>query len=191
MTVVAFLKEIASSYKRYFLITVLLLQVEVVLMTFVAFSVAPIFDVLMHPDLENVSSTTQKFVGYVEMYGLPANLATFFAIFVILHIIKSVFTILITNFLAKLKYSILNNLLVCSFQDFFKAGWNFFATTSDKDVPVWSFYLLPDEVLSKSHQGAGEDWLCKISNPDAKRMILTEINIRVLESQLLSPSRLL
>ena len=65
-----------------------------------------------------------------------------------------------------------------------------FATTSDKDVPVWSFYLLPDEVLSKSHQG-GEDWLCKISNPDAKRMILTEINIMVLESQLLSPSRLL
>ena len=55
-------------------------------------------------------------------------------IFLIFQALKSIFTVLITKQLAKIKYGVLGNLLLLTYDEFFQTKWSFFAESGQGKI---------------------------------------------------------
>ncbi|MFH2204188.1 MAG: ABC transporter ATP-binding protein [Elusimicrobiota bacterium] len=92
------------------------------------FSVAPVVDLLIHPELEGASPLTVSLVGILERVGLSATLATVLGVFVVFSLFKSLFQLFARHLILRAKYAVQQDLIVGTFHDFFHARWHFFAS---------------------------------------------------------------
>ena len=123
-----FIHEIFKKFPRLFIVTVLLVVIVGVLEASSLLTVGPLVDLLIHPDLQNISPFTQKIVRIIEFFGIPVMLSNYLVIFVIFIIISSAFRILARRAILKTQYAVLRNLMVGTFEDFFNARWFFFSS---------------------------------------------------------------
>jgi len=93
------------------------------------FSIAPIVDFLIKPDLQNASHITLRAVTLLASIGIPATLWGFLIVFLALNIMKSGFQIFAMNLMVRTKYSVHRDIMLGTFEDFFAARWYFFSSS--------------------------------------------------------------
>ncbi len=102
------------------------------LVTFVemvsVFSMVPLIDIFLHPDLNEISAITRKFVKLMEFVGFMPNQINFAIIFLVAISFKSVLLVFARYTILQTKYAILRSLISETFSSFFSARWRFFSS---------------------------------------------------------------
>ena len=91
------------------------------------FSLAPIIDYLLHTSPEATSPLTQRTAAALTAVGYPVNIWSLFLLFIAFLLAKSVFQILVHRSTLLIKYAVVKDLTMGSFEDFFRARWAFFS----------------------------------------------------------------
>jgi ABC-type multidrug transport system fused ATPase/permease subunit len=91
-------------------------------------SIAPIVDFLLNPDLEDMSSLTQKLVTWIESVGVPVTLINLCLVFVALNTVKALLATTVTHSMLKIKYAMQREIVCGTFARFFRARWFFFSS---------------------------------------------------------------
>ena len=95
------------------------------------FSIVPVIDTFLHPDLGgDISDVTKKFIRCMELAGVTITKINFLIILLIFIIFQSVFIIFTRYLLQQTKYSVLRNLITETYNSFFNARWHFFSNTN-------------------------------------------------------------
>lgn len=123
-----FMRDIFRRFPLMFLASTLLLTLLNLIEAAAIFTIVPIVDLFTKPDLKGISFITQKAIDFMHYLKLPVSLISFLAIFVLFNILVSVLQILFRHFTLKAKYSVLRELMLGTFNDFFHAKWYFFSS---------------------------------------------------------------
>ena len=75
------------------------------------FSMVPLIDIFLHPDLNEISTLTRKFVGLMESIGLAPSKINFVIIFLVFISFKSLFLVLASYSILQTKFTILRSLI--------------------------------------------------------------------------------
>ncbi len=124
--------------------TVLLLFVSLLEMC-ALFTVAPLMDFLTNPDLQNISPLTARIMSIMENVGLPTTLGSYLILFLIFVVLSSGFRIFARYSILKIKYTVLQDLMLGTFEDFFNARWYFF--TSEQEGKLLNTFIRETNVI--------------------------------------------
>lgn len=128
MKVIIFIRDIFRKYPGLLAMNTAL----VILVSFVEacslFTVGPLVDFLIHPDLQGVSSLTERVMSVMSFVGLPLTQTSYLIIFVVFIILSSGFRIFARYSILKTKYVVLRELMCGTFEDFFCSRWYFFSS---------------------------------------------------------------
>lgn len=91
-------------------------------------AISPIVDLFIHPDLQGISPLTSKAIEIVKFFGMPVTLGSWLSVFVIFIFLSGIFRIVTTYLMLKTKYSVLRDIMLGTFEDFFNARWYFFSS---------------------------------------------------------------
>lgn len=91
-------------------------------------TISPVVDFLIHPDLEGISPLTDKAIGILGFFGLPATLTGWLFIFAVFVILSSAFQIFAKYAILKTTYAVMRDMMLGTFEDFFNARWHFFSS---------------------------------------------------------------
>ncbi len=129
MRVFKFIKEI---FKKFPLLlttnTGLLIGVNI-LGACSLFTISPVVDFFLHPDLKGASPLTLKAMGFLESLGLPVSLKSWLLIFISLVALASLLMVLARYLILRTKYAVLGDTMAGAFGDFFNARWFFFSSS--------------------------------------------------------------
>lgn len=129
-----FIQDIFRKFPFLFISNVLLLVVESLIGVAAIFTVAPVIDFFINPDLQSTSAITRRAAVLIESIGLPVTLGSFLAVFLSLQLLKNCFAIFTRHFLLRTKYGVLRDLMVGTFEDFFNARWLFFSSSKQGTI---------------------------------------------------------
>ncbi|NQT23178.1 MAG: ABC transporter ATP-binding protein, partial [Candidatus Omnitrophica bacterium] len=122
---------IRSIFRKY----PLLLIFSAVLVIFVSaieacslFTIGPLVDLLVHPNLQNISPLTDKIMKIAESFGIPLKLTNYLLLFVAFIILSSIMRILLRNWIVRTKFVVIRDIMIGTFKDFFNAKWYFFSS---------------------------------------------------------------
>lgn len=92
------------------------------------FTIAPVVDILIHPDLQGISPLTQKAVAVMAFIGFPVTLFSCLAVFFSFITLSSLFYVFARYSIFRTKYAVLRELILGTFDDFFASRWYFFSS---------------------------------------------------------------
>lgn len=130
MKVLGFIHKIFKQYPRLLILSSILLVSVSFFSTFSLFTISPIVDFLIHPDLQGISPLTTKAIHIMELLGLPITLWSWLIILVLLISLSVVFQVFAHYTVLKMKYAVLRDMMVGALKDFFDARWHFFSSSS-------------------------------------------------------------
>lgn len=130
MKAIIFIQEILKKFPFLVIANIVLLVLMSVFGICSLFTVSPIVDFLIHPDLAGISPLTAKAIEAFRFFGLAATLGNWLTVFIIFMTLSSLFHIFAGNLLLKTKYTVLRDIMLGMFKDFFNTRWHFF--TSEK-----------------------------------------------------------
>lgn len=93
-------------------------------------SIAPIIDTILHPDMEQVSLLTSRFVKLTTQLHLPTSTTTFVLIFLSFILLKNMFFVFARYAILKIKYALAKSITKATFEDIFRARWLFFSQSA-------------------------------------------------------------
>lgn len=93
------------------------------------FTIAPVVDILIHPDLKGISPLTQKAIATLGFLGLPITLTSCLLVFLSFITLSSIFYVFARYTIFKTKYAVLRELILGTFEDFFSSRWYFFSSS--------------------------------------------------------------
>lgn len=128
MKALIFIWNIFKKFPGLLISNTLLLVAVSLLGTFSLFTISPLIDLLINPDLHNISPLTQKLVNILKSLGLPATLNTFLVIFLVFVSLSCLFEVFSRQSILKTKYAVLRDIMLGTFEDFFNARWYFFSS---------------------------------------------------------------
>ena len=128
MKAVALAIEIFRKHPLLFIGNVLLMVCTGLIGTASIFSIAPVIDLLIHSDPEQVSVLTKRITSILEYIGVPAGLTTFLLIFLAINVLKNGFTVGAEYLIVRTRFTLVRGLFVGAFDDFFNARWLFFSS---------------------------------------------------------------
>jgi ATP-binding cassette subfamily B protein len=99
------------------------------------FSFIPLVDILLNQDPMYQSGVTRFFGDIFLKYGLPVNVFSFGALFLVVTLLKSIFLLFEGFIRNKLIFKIIKDLTMDQFSSFLNASWRFY---SDKDFGLIS-----------------------------------------------------
>jgi ATP-binding cassette subfamily B protein len=91
-------------------------------------SITPVVDILIHPTLQDVSHITRRILDMMAGINIPISIGSLLLVFIIFNIVRSLLMIISNFFIVKTKYALLRNIILGTFEDFFKARWYFFSS---------------------------------------------------------------
>ena len=92
------------------------------------FTVSPLVDFFLHPDLKGISPLTEKAIGILEFFRLPVTLWSWLIVFMVFVVLTSIVLVIAKYSILKTKYAVLKSIMVETFEDFFNARWYFFSS---------------------------------------------------------------
>lgn len=96
---------------------------------FTLFSLSPIIDIFLHPDMKGLSPLTLKVTGIMKACGLPVTLTGLILVFIIFASLSCILQVISMTFTLRMKYAITVDSTIDSFEDFFSARWFFFSSS--------------------------------------------------------------
>lgn len=130
MKVLSLFNYLFKRFPFYLTGIVVLLVVSSLLEGLTIFSLAPIVDYLIDPDLKAASPFTNKIAIGMQSAGVPFTLGNLLAVMFVLSLLTSVFSIITANIIIRTKYVVMSDLILGSFKSFFSARWQFFSSSS-------------------------------------------------------------
>lgn len=134
MKVFIFIRDLFRKFPFLLAGNTLLLVVQNLIEITSIFTVAPIIDFFINPDLENASPITRQAAAVMRSIGLPVTLGGFLAVFLAFQLLKNAFSVFATHCLLRTKYAVLRDLMVGTFEDFFRARWLFFSSSKQGTI---------------------------------------------------------
>lgn len=123
-----FIYNIFKKFPILFTSSILLLSVANLLDAASIFSLVVVVDLFVNPNLSGASLISKHIVAFVRSIGIPATLGWVISIFLIFNVLKIGFQILAQYSILRTKYSVLRNIMLETFNDFFSARWHFFSS---------------------------------------------------------------
>ena len=130
MNLITFMRYILRKFPILFGVNILLSTLASAMEVIGIFTLIPVADFLIRPDLSSASFITQKAAGFISSVGIPVSLATFVLIFLLVNLLAGAFQLLIRYLLLKTKYLVIREMIIGSFEDFFNARWYFFSSNN-------------------------------------------------------------
>jgi len=128
MKALIFIRDIFKKYP-------LLLTASTVLVIFVSlieacslFTIGPLIDFLIHPDMQNMSPLTHKVMDVMGYFGISLGIRSYLLIFAMFIILSSSLRILARYWILKAQFTMLLNLVTETFKTFFHTRWYFFSS---------------------------------------------------------------
>lgn len=90
-------------------------------------TLAPVADIFIHSGADAYGAITQKAMAAVRSLGITPSLTIFIALFLIFNILGSALQVLGRNLTLRIRFRVVRDILVGSFDDFFRADWHFFS----------------------------------------------------------------
>ena len=130
MTLNVFIREMFQQFPRQVIRNLLLLVLVNVLSVASIFTMAPVVDFLVDPDLENASTLTLRIVELLKSANVPVTLLSLLALMLGFQILRSGCFIVAMYSILVTKYEVLRELMVGVFRDFLRARWLFFSSST-------------------------------------------------------------
>ena len=128
MKALIFIREIFRKFPLLLIANTMLLVVVSLFAACSLFTISPVVDFLIHPDLQGISPLTQKAIDILGFFGLSATLENWLIIFVGFVALSSAFLVFARHSILKTKYAVLRDIMLGTFEDFFNARWHFFSS---------------------------------------------------------------
>jgi len=96
--------------------------------------IAPIFDLLVHPDLQNISSITKQIIKFMGDIGFTVSLSRLLVIFILINVIRSFMYVASDYFLLDIKFALLRKIFLETYEEFFQAKWYFFSSKKQGEL---------------------------------------------------------
>lgn len=128
MKSLSFIAEISRKFPLYVLLNVCLITLEGVLDVVSIFTIAPVIDFFLHPDLNGISAITRKLMEWMDMAGITPTKLSFVLVFLAVNLLQGGIVFLVKYSLLLTKYAINRNLLNELYAAFFGARWHFFSS---------------------------------------------------------------
>lgn len=129
MKAAIFIYEIFKKFPFLLIVNTILLVAVSLFGVFSLFTISPIVDLFIHPDLQGISPLTAKAAGILEFFGLPVTLGSWLIVFVAFVALGSAFQVFARYSILKTKYAVLRDIMLGTFDDFFNAHWQFFCSS--------------------------------------------------------------
>jgi ABC-type multidrug transport system fused ATPase/permease subunit len=129
MKIIVFFRYIFTNFSRLITLNILILIVAGILDSTAILSLTPVIDVLVNTDVEKMSTITRKIIAFLGTIGVSASLTNLLLIFILFNTIRSFLIIFSRYFILNTKYALLRNIILGTFDDFFKARWFFFSNS--------------------------------------------------------------
>jgi ABC-type multidrug transport system fused ATPase/permease subunit len=129
------LLEIIKSNFTRFCFVLFLMVLSAAIQSTAVFSFIPLVDILLNQDPMYQSGVTRFFGDIFLKYGLPVNVFSFGALFLVVTLLKSIFLLFEGFIRNKLIFKIIKDLTMDQFSSFLNASWRFY---SDKDFGLIS-----------------------------------------------------
>lgn len=129
MKIFTFAKNIFKQFPLLILFNISILIFSGLLEVTSILSLAPVVDLLINPDMQNVSPITKEVIKFVEKLGISVTLSKLLLLFFLFNLTKSMIYILFTSLTIRIRYNVLRYFMLGTFQDFFKAKWLFFSSS--------------------------------------------------------------
>lgn len=114
-------------YGRLLSANVLVLLVMGLLDAASILSVAPVMDTLLNPDPARASAVTRAFTSGLAALGLPTGLLSLLACFLAFNTLSAGAYVAMRHLILRVKYAVTRDLILGTFDDFFRARWQFFS----------------------------------------------------------------
>ena len=128
MKFIIFIKEIFKKFPLLLMVNTVALIAVSLFGACSLFTISPVVDFIVHPDLKGVSPLTEKAVDILNFFGLKASLTNWLYIFIFFIILSAIFQIFARYLILKAKYAMLRDIVLGTFKDFFNAKWYFFSS---------------------------------------------------------------
>jgi len=128
MKALIFIREIFRKFPLLLIANTMLLVVVSLFAACSLFTISPVVDFLIHPDLQGISPLTQKAIDILGFFGLSATLGNWLIIFVGFVTLSSAFLVFARYSILKTKYAVVRDIMLGTFEDFFNARWHFFSS---------------------------------------------------------------
>jgi ABC-type multidrug transport system fused ATPase/permease subunit len=124
--VITFFREMFRQYPVLLTATSVCLLLVGLMDAAAIFSLAPVVDVILHPDLKVEGSVTRKVINLLSSIGVPITLAGLLCVFLLFNVCRTGFYILARHLILRAKYGVLRDLVISLCRDFLNARWKFF-----------------------------------------------------------------
>jgi len=128
MKALIFIRDIFRKFPSLLIANTVLLVAVSLFGVFSLFSISPIVDLFIHPDLQGVSPLTAKAIDVLKFFSLPVTLGAWLIVFVAFVTLSSAFQVFARHSILKTKYAVLRDIMLGTFEDFFNARWHFFSS---------------------------------------------------------------
>lgn len=129
MRVFLFIRDIFKKFPYLVTANAFLLVMVSLIEAAAIFTIVPVVDFFLNPSLKGLSPITLKAIPLMRFLHLPITIGSFVAIFLIFNIVGCGFQILVRHFILKTKYAVVRDLMLGTFEDFFRARWYFFSSS--------------------------------------------------------------
>lgn len=129
MKIITFCRYIFTHFSYLVIFNILVLIMAGLLDSTAILSLAPVIDIMINTDVQNMSAITKKIIEVMGTAGVKASLTNLLFIFVVLNALRSFLIILSRYLILVTKYALLRNIILGTFEDFFKAKWLFFSSS--------------------------------------------------------------
>ncbi len=120
---------VIKNFWKFLLVLVAFNFLHVLVTSSAIISAVPIFDLILHPDLEGISDVTNQVITYFKKWDIPISLTTFMVVLGGLTIVRNIFSLLIRRCTISLTNKVGIGLQNHALHHFFSANWSFFSET--------------------------------------------------------------
>jgi ABC-type multidrug transport system fused ATPase/permease subunit len=139
MKALQFFKIIFRQFPLLILANIVILIVVGLIDAATLLSLAPVVDILINPEMQNLSYVTRQVISVMVSWGITATIGKMLLLFFLFNILRSMLTIFSRYFILRTQYALLRHLHIEAFEDFFHARWYFFA--SEKQGTLLSAFM--------------------------------------------------
>lgn len=127
MKTIIFIRDIFKKFPFLFFSNILMLVLASLMEAAAIFTLIPVVDLFLKQNLQTASIITRKAAEVMLFVGIPVTMGNFMVIFLTFNILANGLQIFVKYLVLRTKYSVLRDLMVGTFEDFFNARWYFFS----------------------------------------------------------------
>lgn len=129
MKALIFIYQIFKKFPALLITNTLLSIVVGMIDAFSLIAMGPLIDFMLNADSKNISPITERVIKLLTAFSLPLTLWSYLLVFAIFIALGSCFHIFVRYSVLKTKYAVLRDIMLGTFDDFFRATWYFFSSS--------------------------------------------------------------